>query len=78
MGMYMCVLNNTSGKVSVRGFLEVTEAPHFIMQPENISAFEEDINIELQCQATGSPKPEVGDEILGFWRDLVGGILLVV
>ena len=29
------------------------------MQPENISAFEEDINIELQCKASGSPQPKV-------------------
>eukprot|EP00116_Pleurobrachia_bachei_P007627 sb/3467889/ len=59
MGVYLCVLNNTSGKVSVKGYLEVTEPPYFIMQPENISAFEEDINIELQCQASGSPKPNI-------------------
>ena len=60
MGTYVCTLNNTSGRVSEQGSITVTEKPYFTMQPENISAFEEDINIELQCQAEGSPRPTVG------------------
>ncbi|KAL5255672.1 hypothetical protein ACHWQZ_G011040 [Mnemiopsis leidyi] len=59
MGTYVCTLNNTSGRVSEQGTITVTEKPYFTMQPENISAFEEDINIELQCQAEGSPRPTI-------------------
>ena len=59
MGEYICTLNNTSGHVSQKGSITVTEKPFFRIQPENVSAFAEDINIELECEAGGSPLPTV-------------------
>jgi len=59
MGCYVCSLNNTSGRVQADGCLSVTERPFFIQEPENVSALEEDTNIELKCQATGSPLPKI-------------------
>ena len=55
----MCTLNNTSGRVSVRGSITVTELPFLVREPDDVTSYAEDVNVELVCEAGGSPPPSL-------------------
>lgn len=58
-GEYICVAKNDAGqRRSPPAHLNVFEKPSFVLQPDN-SKYQLGSKVELKCQASGFPKPQI-------------------